>query len=193
MGTGKTFMAMSLTHVTAASRPYAALIVAPPQLIEKWSRELIQTIPGARVYVVDSLRSPRPGQTGPQGVNEVRLRNGRIVRDGLHTTLTDMRLRGKHKTAWDRWLAEQSPGPHFVVIGRDRCKLGSFWRDSYQVARCGYHAGAVVNPDSGLPVIVDDARLLRQDFDKQNWTGVWRRNSTNLWRWSLQPAPTWTN
>jgi len=49
--------------------------------------------PGARTYVIDSLRSLRPGQSGPQGVNELRLRNGRIVRDGVHTTLTDMRLR----------------------------------------------------------------------------------------------------
>ena len=71
------------------------MIVAPGQLAEKWSRELLQTIPGARVYVVDSLRSVRQGQTGHQGVNEVRLRGGRIVRDGHHTTLTDMRLRGK--------------------------------------------------------------------------------------------------
>ncbi len=63
-------------------------------------------------------------------------------------------------------MAEQGPGPHFIVIGRDRAKLSAFWKPSFQIARCGNYTGAVVNPDSGRPVIVDDSRLLRQDFDK---------------------------
>ena len=124
MGTGKTLMAMAIAHVFAAGRPYACLFVVPPQLLQKTAREILQTIPGAKTYVIDSLRSARPGQSGPQGVNELRLRNGRIVRDGVHTTLTDMRLRGKHKSPWERWVAEHGPGPHFVICGRDRAKLG---------------------------------------------------------------------
>ena len=82
MGTGKTLMAMSIAHVFAAGRPYACLFVVPPQLLQKTAREILQTIPGARVYVIDSLRSQRLGQAGPHGVNEFRLRNGRIIRDG---------------------------------------------------------------------------------------------------------------
>jgi hypothetical protein len=167
MGTGKTLMAMSIAHVFASGRPYACLFVVPPQLLQKTAREILQTIPGARVYVIDSLRSQRPGQSGPQGVNELRLRSGRIVRDGVHTTLTDMRLRGKHKSAWDRWVAEHGPGPHYVICGRDRAKLGAFWRPSFQIARCGNYNGAVVNPDSGRPVVFDDERLLREDFNRQ--------------------------
>jgi len=167
MGTGKTLMAMAVADVVAAGRPYACLFVVPPQLLQKTAREILQTIPGARTYVIDSLRSARPGQSGPQGVNELRFRNGRIVRDGVHTTLTDMRLRGKHKSAWDRWVAEHGPGPHFVICGRDRAKLGNFWRHSYQIARCGNYNGAVVNPDSGRPIVFDNERLLRDDFGKQ--------------------------
>src|ERR1035438_8876432 len=167
MGTGKTLMAIALAHVVASGRPYACLFVVPPQLLQKSAREILQTIPGARTYVIDSLRSLRPGQTGPQGVNQLRLRNGRIVRDGVHTTLTDMRLRGKYKSPWDRWVAEHGPGPHFIICGRDRAKLGNFWRHSYQIARCGNHNGAVVNPDSGRPIVFDDERLLRDDFGKQ--------------------------
>ncbi len=167
MGTGKTLMAMAIAHVFAAGRPYACLFVVPPQLLQKTAREILQTIPGARTYVIDSLRSQRPGQTGPQGVNELRLRNGQIVRDGVHTTLPNMRLRGKYKSAWDRWVAERGPGPHFVICGRDRAKLGAFWRHSYQIARCGNYNGAVVNPDSGRPIVFDDERLLRDDFGKQ--------------------------
>src|SRR5471030_680071 len=156
MGTGKTLMAMAIAHVFAAGRPYACLFVVPTQLLQKTAREILQTFPGARTYVIDSLRSLRPGQPGPQGVNELRLRNGRIVRDGIHTTLTDMRLHGKSKYPWDRWVAEHGPGPHFVICGRDRAKLGNFWRHSYQIARCGNHNGAVVNPDSGRPIVFDD-------------------------------------
>ena len=167
MGTGKTLMAMSIAHVFAAGRPYGCLFVVPPQLLQKTAREILQTIPGARVYVIDSLRSKRPGQAGPHGVNEFRLRNGRIIRDGVHTTLTEMRLRGKHKSAWDRWVAEHGPGPHYVICGRDRAKLGAFWRPSFQIARCGNHNGAIVNPDSGRPIVFDDERLLRDDFDRQ--------------------------
>jgi hypothetical protein len=167
MGTGKTLMAMATAHVFAAGRPYACLFVVPPQLLQKTAREILQTIPGAKAYVIDSLRSHRPGQSGPQGVNELRLRNGRIIRDGVHTTLTDMRLAGKYKSAWDRWVAQRGPGPHFIICGRDRAKLGAFWRHSYQIARCGNHNGSVVNPDSGRPIIFDDERLLRDDFGKQ--------------------------
>ena len=102
MGTGKTFMAMSIAHVSADGKPYAASVVAPGTLLEKWCRELLQTIPRARVYVVDSLRTVRPGQTGPQGVNEVRLRNGRIVRDGLHTLLITHKWNGPVRGLWCR-------------------------------------------------------------------------------------------
>ncbi|MCI0366501.1 MAG: SNF2-related protein, partial [Phycisphaerales bacterium] len=168
MGTGKTFMAMSAVHSIAAGSPYACLVVAPGTVVEKWCRELIQTIPGARVYIIDSLRSHRSGMTGHHGVNEVRLRKGRIVRDGVHTTLTEMRLCRKHKSAWHRWIAENGTGSHFFIVGRDKAKLGNFWRHCFNTARCGPYCGAVVNPDSGLPVIVeDDHRLLRSDFERK--------------------------
>src|ERR1043166_9537165 len=108
---------MSIAHVFAAARPYGCLFVVPPQLLQKTAREILQTIPGAKTYVIDSLRSQRPGQTGPQGGNELRLRNGRVVRDGVHTTLPDMRLLGKYKSAWERWVAERGSGPHFVICG----------------------------------------------------------------------------
>ena len=54
------------------------------------------------------------------------------------------------------------------VVGRDRAKLGYFWRHAYQVARCGRYQGSVVNPDSGSPVYLgeDGERLLAMDFKK---------------------------
>src|SRR5580704_18109371 len=98
-GTGKTLMALSALHVHSAGRPYAALIMAPPNIVGKWCREILITIPGARVFMIDGLRAPGQSGTGPYGVNEVRYRNGRIVREGLHTTLTDLRLRKSSKSA----------------------------------------------------------------------------------------------
>ena len=54
-----------------------------------------------------------------------------------------------------------------MICGRDRAKLGAFWRPSFQIARCGNHNGSVVNPDSGRPIVLHDERLLKDDFDKQ--------------------------
>jgi SNF2 family DNA or RNA helicase len=198
MGTGKTFMAMSAVHCEAAGRPYACLVMAPGTLLEKWSREVLETIPGARVYIIDSLRSHRPGIAGHQGVNEVRLRRGRIVRDGVHTTLPQMRLRGDHKSAWDRWIAEHGKTAHFFIVGRDKGKLGWFWRHSFNVARCGPYCGAVVNPDSGLPVVIDeDRRVLRSDFERNErfseilnsarrclYSPLWQADETKIRRYA---------
>ena len=117
------------------------------------------------MYIIDSLRSHRPGIAGPQGVNEVRLRRGRIVRDGIHTTLTEMRLRRHHKSAWHRWVAEHGRTAHFFVVGRDKAKLTHFWRHSFQIARCGPNCGAVINADSGLPVILDDESHAGQAYE----------------------------
>jgi len=73
-GTGKTFMALSALHVHSAGRPYAALIMAPPNIVGKWCREVLITIPGARVFMIDGLRTPGRSSTGPHGVSEVRYR-----------------------------------------------------------------------------------------------------------------------
>ena len=82
-GTGKTLMALSAIHVRSAGRPYTALVMAPPNIVGKWCREVLITVPGARVFIIDGLRTPGQSGANPHGVNEVRYRNGRIVREGL--------------------------------------------------------------------------------------------------------------
>ena len=57
-GTGKTLMALSALHVHSAGRPYTALVMAPPNIVGKWCREVLITIPGARVFMIDGLRTP---------------------------------------------------------------------------------------------------------------------------------------
>ena len=70
-------------------------------------------------------------------------------------------------SARKRWDSICS-SPAVFIVGRDRAKLGYFWRHAYQVARCGRYQGSVVNPDSGAPVYLgeDGERLLAMDFKK---------------------------
>jgi hypothetical protein len=98
-------------------------------------------------------------------VNEVRLRNGRIVREGLQTTLSDLRLRKKSKSARTRW-AELCDCPAVFVVSRELAKLSYFWRHAYGAPRCGPFNGAIVNPDTGRPVLTQDDQLRRADFRK---------------------------
>ena len=139
---------------TAENRPFTALAMVPPQLVEKWCREAVADAPPAvRVFIIDGLRTPTSSK-GHHGVNEVKLRNRRIVREGLRTSLTELRLRKTSPSARKRWDSICSC-PAVFVVGRDRAKLGYFWRHAYQVARCGRYQGSVVNPDSGSPVYLE--------------------------------------
>src|SRR5229473_1437998 len=91
-GTGKTLISLGAIHVHSDGRPFTALAMVPPHLVEKWAREAFLTLPGIRVFLIDDLRNGGD-ENKFHGVNEVRLRQGRIVREGLHTTLSEMRLR----------------------------------------------------------------------------------------------------
>jgi hypothetical protein len=165
-GTGKTLISLGAIQTHAENRPFAALAMVPPQLVEKWCREAMLTLPRLRVFIIDGLRTPTSSNSH-HGVNEVKLRNKRIVREGLRTSLSELRLRRTSPSARKRWDSICS-SPALFVIGRDRAKLGYFWRHAYQVARCGRYQGSVVNPDSGSPVYLgsEGERLLAMDFRK---------------------------
>jgi hypothetical protein len=124
------------------------------------------TLPRVRVFIIDGLRTPT-NSNSHHGVNEVKLRNKRIVREGLRTSLSELRLRKTSPSARKRWGSICS-SPALFVVGRDRAKLGYFWRHAYQVAPCGRYQSSVVNPDSGSPVYLgsDGERLLAMDFKK---------------------------
>jgi hypothetical protein len=166
-GAGKTLIALAAMHVHSKGKPFTAIAMVPPQLCDKTARETFLTLPRVRVFFVDGLRNPTYAKAHA-GVNEVKLRNGRILRDGLHTSLTELRLRKNFASARDRWAASICTSPAVFIVGRDRGKLGYFWRHAYGVARSGRYQGSVVNPDSGAPVIVGEAeeRLLAGDFKK---------------------------
>jgi hypothetical protein len=165
-GTGKTLISLGAVHVHSSRKPFTALAMVPPQLVEKWAREAFLTLPRVRVFFLDGLRTPT-SSASHAGVNEVRLRHGRIVREGLRTTLTELRLRKTARSARSRW--DSICGfPALFIVGRDRGKLSYFWRHAYGRARCGRYQGSVVNPDTGCPIYLgeDGERLLSVDFKK---------------------------
>ncbi|MCI0719068.1 MAG: hypothetical protein L0338_08845, partial [Acidobacteria bacterium] len=165
-GTGKTLISLAAIHAHCEGKPFTALAMVPPQLVEKWAREAFRTLPRIRVFFIDGLRTPT-SSNGHVGVNEVRLRNGRIVREGLRTTLTEMRLRRSARTARERWDSICC-GPVLFIVGRDRGKLSYFWRHAYAIAQCGRYQGSVINTDTGCPIYLgeDGERLLSIDFKK---------------------------
>ena len=164
-GTGKTFIALASMFVHSRGKPFRGLVMAPPHLVDKWARETFQTIPAVRVFMIDGLRDVKANT--PSGINEVKLRHGQVVREGLKTSLTELRLRKNYHSARGRWDALCAK-PAIFVMGRERAKLSYFWKHTYDVAESGRYAGTIVNPDTGCPIHLgeDGERLIRSDFKK---------------------------
>ncbi len=49
-GTGKTLISPGGVHVHSQSKPYTALAMVPPHLVEKWAREAFLTLPGLQYF-----------------------------------------------------------------------------------------------------------------------------------------------
>lgn len=159
-GAGKTLIALGSMLVHSAGRGFTGLVMAPPHLVEKWVRETFLTLPHVRVFLVDDMRnggSPREAH----GINEVRLRRGEIVREGLHTSLSE--LRRLRRKGWQRIC----PASSIFCIGREKAKLSYFWKHCYGRSRSGPYLGSLTNPDTGCPIETDGVRLSTMDFDKK--------------------------
>ncbi len=117
-GTGKTLISLGAIHVHSAGNPFTALAMVPPHLVEKWAREAFLTLPGVRVFLIDDLRNGGD-ENKSHGVNEVRFKQGRIVREGLHTTLSELRLRKRSVSSRTRWMSLCGKSSLFIV-GRER-------------------------------------------------------------------------
>lgn len=163
-GTGKTLISLGAMHVRSAGSPFTSLAMVPPHLVEKWAREAFFTLPGIRVFLIDDLRNGGD-ENKSHGVNEVRLRHGRIVREGMQTALSELRLRRDSASSRKR-RSSLCGRPALFIVGRERAKLGYFWRHAYRVPHSGPYLGCAVNADTGKPVIVDDSRLTAAEFEK---------------------------
>lgn len=102
MGTGKTYMAAGLVHTVFETRkpgtPYRSLAVCPGHLVDKWKREILATVPGARVTVIDGYRQVLAmaglwarGRAAYQNVRLANDHNAREPDPGRH-----VRLRAGH-------------------------------------------------------------------------------------------------
>ena len=143
---------------------FTALAMVPPQLVEKWARECFLTLPGVRVFSIDGVRNG-VGSNGFTGVNEVRLRNGRIVREGLKTTLSEVRLRKTHRSARARWQTKLPR--HRSSSSRESGRSWGISGGTVSARReADRYLGSVVNPDTGKPVLTAEDQLRRSDFRK---------------------------
>jgi len=158
-GAGKTLIALGAMLVHSAGRPFSGLVMAPPHLVEKWARESFLTLPRLRVFLIDDMRNGGDPKE-PHGINEVRLRRGEIVREGMHTTLSALRRLGR--SGWRRLCPETS----VFCVGREKAKLSYFWKHCYGRSRSGKYCGALTNPDTGCPIETEGIRLTAQDFEK---------------------------
>jgi len=53
MGTGKTMMAIAIAAVLFTEGYKRSLVISPPHLVYKWRREILETIPNAKVWVLN--------------------------------------------------------------------------------------------------------------------------------------------
>jgi superfamily II DNA or RNA helicase len=87
MGTGKTMMAIAAAALMHYEGFQRTLVIAPPHLVYKWRREIRETVPGARVWILNGpdtlrkllvLRSMRAAPSVPEFfvLGRVRMRMG---------------------------------------------------------------------------------------------------------------------
>ena len=87
MGTGKTMMAIAAAAIMHAEGYQRTLVISPPHLVYKWRREIKDTVPGARVWILNGpdtlkkllqIRSMRAVPTVPEFfvLGRVRMRMG---------------------------------------------------------------------------------------------------------------------
>jgi hypothetical protein len=161
-GTGKTLMSVAVAHAVAHAhaegRSYTAIGMCPPHLVFKWAREVLETIPRARTFIIYDLRNGGD-PSRPHGVVEVQQRNGHMVNKGLKTTLFELRTRGR--AGWKKLC----PGPAYFIVSRETGKLSYHWKHAYTVAKSGRETGIATNPDTGGAIPrAEGGYLSRVDF-----------------------------
>src|SRR5262249_9457527 len=81
-GSGKTMISLAALHTHANRQPYRALVMCPGQLTKKWEREIIETIPGAKVQHIENYRELaalwRSGATAPMYLHSLEAWRGRM-------------------------------------------------------------------------------------------------------------------
>jgi hypothetical protein len=88
-GTGKTFMSLGLAHVFASENDRGHV---PFAHIQEVGAEAVKAIPHVRTFLIEDMRSGGdPKQL--HGLCEVRLKGGRVVYEGMKTSMQEICLR----------------------------------------------------------------------------------------------------
>jgi hypothetical protein len=149
-GVGKTFISLATYFVHAKGKRHTGIVMAAPHLVEKWAREVFNSLPRTRVFVVHNMRNggdPRQ----PHGITEVVLQNGKIIRKGWTGSLTD--LRHMRRKGWAKFCPQSA----WFIVGKEKGKLGYHWKHVFGISKCGYTRGSVVNIDTGDYISTGDA------------------------------------
>ena len=144
-GTGKTLMSVAVAHTHSDAGSYTVIAMCPPHLVFKWAREVLETIPRARTFIIYDLRNGGD-PTRPHGVVEVQQRNGQIIHKGLKATLLELRTIGR--VGWRKLC----PSPAYFIVSRETGKLSYHWKHAYTIAESGRERGLVTNPDTGRAI-----------------------------------------
>jgi hypothetical protein len=106
-GSGKSIMGIGIAHTHAEGQPYRALVMAPGQLVQKWQRELEETLPGVEVVQLDSWRDC-------------------VALYRQHYQLQQDPAKDRPEISWGK-----PKKATWYIIARDRAKLGAKWRPAY--------------------------------------------------------------
>lgn len=183
-GCGKTLMGLATTYVHSAGKPYTGLVMCPPHLTLKWAREAFITVPSCRVYLIEDMRNGGDPNKA-HGVVEIKMVDGVARRRGEQFSLSVLRSTGRKQ-----WL-KKHPYPTFFIMGKDKGKLGYFWRHAFVTSRSGSKMGYPLNPESYAAVEnhnEDGGYYFASDFAKKRISEVVQRpnKGTNVF------APLWS-
>jgi len=148
-------------------------------------REAFLTLPGIRVCLIDDLRNggdENRDENKAHGVNEVRLRQGRIVREGLHITLGELRLRGNSPNSRKRWLSLCGRPSLICCLRRTPALRGNL----SERADGGTHAGSLPRTRRGHSAGSEGSprQPIGSEYDAQHSVAVSRSPVTGLGRFT---------
>ena len=106
MGTGKTMMGICVSALMQhgySRKP--VLVIAPPHLVYKWRREILDTVPEASVTVIN----------GSNAIRELMAFRRRLMANILNDGTPPL----------------DPARPHYLIIGRVRMRMGFHWRPAY--------------------------------------------------------------
>lgn len=133
MGTGKTLLGAAIPYVLEEGRPTRALVMCPGHLVHKWNREIKNTIPGAKTFVIRSISDLRRIRKKPQGIeyyviSKDRAKLGYVLIPGV--TYKESTL-GKHGPAYCPRCDE------ILQRGNNYLKFDKPRKSNYKCPSCG--------------------------------------------------------